>query len=322
MKKLNKENLYLTYFLSRPFTLGITYSLMFSYAQNDAIIGAFIGVLIGLLLIYIFHKFKLNKTHKILLLTLYIIFLITVLVVLEVFVHSFLLTRTPKLFIALPSILLAFFIASKKKNVLKKSLIFFLAISFAIYFLIILSLLTYVKIDNMFPLFTHSSLNIFLSGFVFGFLTASPNILLLNEGITSKDHMKNYTIMSVFNVIVPFMIIVCLTKGIASIYSFPEYMILKRIKIFEFIENVENLSSSLWYFDIIVFMSLLFKNIKKTVKKNISYISIIIITTLFTTFYLLGNYYRTLWYYHNLSYIFLALFIIMLFYNLLKKKYK
>ena len=44
--------------------------------------------------------------------------------------------------------------------------------------------------------------------------------------------------------------ILCLGEPLIRIYSFPEYAVLKQIKILDFIENIENLSTFIWYFDI------------------------------------------------------------------------
>ena len=82
---------------------------------------------------------------------------------------------------------------------------------------------------------------------IFGVMSASPNILLKDENIPLKNHLIFYLITTIINTTIAFLTLAILTPDVAKIYSYPEYMVLKRIRIFEFIENIENLSVLILY---------------------------------------------------------------------------
>jgi len=98
-----------------------------------------------------------------------------------------------------------------------------------------------------------------------------------------------------------------LTPNVAKMYSFPEYMVLKRIKIFGFIENIENIITAIWYIDLFVFITMILKRIYGIINKKIIYYPVIFTIILFTTYFIVDNYYRVIFLYHYTPYILLIM---------------
>ncbi len=57
-----------------------------------------------------------------------------------------------------------------------------------------------------------------------------------------------------------------------NVYSYPEYTILRRIRFFKFIENIENFICINWFFDLFISLSIFILKIKETlnIKKQYS----------------------------------------------------
>lgn len=321
---MNKYNFALCYFVSRIFFSGTIYSLIFSMSGKDSIISSILGMLIGIICIVIIHFIKFNNSNKYLRLITYLLFLVISFSSLENFATSFLLTRTPKIIIITPAIILCLYAAFKNINVLKKSSFIFIILSIISIFITMLLLTKYISISNITPLFTENISNILKSSFIFGVLSSFPNILLKEENIPLKKHILFYIITMIISILIGLFTLSALSINVAKSYSFPEYMVLKRIKILEFIENVENISISVWYFDYFIFITLCFKRIINIIKNKTVSIILIILTALLVSFYLINNYIYTIFIYHNFQYIIYILFILLILSGFIKsnEKYK
>ncbi|MBQ6841074.1 MAG: GerAB/ArcD/ProY family transporter [Bacilli bacterium] len=309
---MNKEHFSLVYFLSRPLFLGIAFSLLFNQSGSDAIIACLLGTLLGIGLIWFINKMNFSKDNfKIIQLIIYIYLLVLSIMVLEAFISSFFLTTTPKLLIIAPSIILCLYASFKKMKTIKRTtfLLFFLSIT--IFSIAALSLGNFFTISNITPLFTHKTTNILKSAVVFASLSACPNILLKEENIKLSKHIGYYIFSCIIHTLVCTIILGSLTPNVAQIYSFPEYMVLKRIKIFTFIENIENILSSIWYIDIFVFITLLSKRIYNIIKSKLLFFPIVIAIVIFTTYFIVDDYYRVIFLYHYTPYILLGLITLL-----------
>ena len=150
--------------------------------------------------------------------------------------------------------------------------------------------------------------------FLYSVITTSPLILLNDEeNISSKEYIISYIFPNIIILLVLFFSIFVLGQNLIKIYSFPEYMTLKKISIGSFVENVENIVSSVWYFDLFFIIILSIKKIITIVKKkSISYL-IVIIIAIINSFIINDNFNSTLIFYNNFYYvIFILLFIIIL----------
>lgn len=316
---MNKENFSLVYFITRPLFLGLAFSLIINQTGSDAIISCLLGTIIGIVFIYFINKMKFSKDDfRLIQFIIYIYFLVLAVMVLETFIGSFFLTTTPKLVIITPSIILCFYAASKKMITIKRTTFLLSFLSIAIFLIAAISLGNFFTIDNITPLFINKTSSILKSSLIFATLSALPSILLKEENIPLKSHIIAYVFSCLVHTLVCTMVLGALTPNVAKMYSFPEYMVLKRIKIFKFIENIENILTSIWYIDLFVFITVLLKRIYGLIKPKLLYYPVVITTVILTTFFIVDHYSRVIFLYHYTPYILLVMLFILGFSTLKK----
>ncbi len=335
----------LSYFITRSSMFGIGFFLLFKNIGKDAWIGVLLGSILGIGIIYLYHlikkylakeslKDRLNKTFMgkiflLLLIVFYLYIMMIILILLPMFVNSFYLLYTPKILVVIPFMLLAIYIANKGKNTLSNlsSLLFIFSILIiAIYFLL---LIKYYDFNNLIPIFTVKTNSLLLSTIIYASITTIPNILTINyEGNNFKDDLKNYIYANISILFITLSIILALGEPLLKIYSFPEYDVLKQIKILDFIENVENLSTFVWYFDLFITLATVTSNLKETLprKYNKIYFYLLILLIVIISNFVIGENYRiisiTFKSYAFILDIFLVIFIALLIYLKITNKKK
>ncbi len=300
----------LTYFITRFSMFGIGSFLMYQMAAKDAWLSVILGTLLGIIIIYIYKYIKeyfwdkqvkdvLNKTFlgKVflwILIIFYVYLMVIILVLLPMFVNSFYLLYTPKILVVLPFLLLAVYITMKEKRVLESlsNLLF----PFSIFIMVIyLAFLTkYVDFGNIVPILTEKPLSLIKAALIYASITSIPQIITINFTQNSfKDDLKNYLWASGTSLAMILITILSLGEPLIKIYSFPEYATLKQIKILKFIENIENLSTFIWYFDMFITLASLCTSIKESLPKKyrpLSYGGIITFVILAAVFGVASNY--------------------------------
>lgn len=326
----DKQKMALIYFMTNSFFLASGYSLIFKTSGKDSWISMIIGTLIGLLLIYIFNKYIFNKKrnyilnshlniiYKIPLFVFFIfIFFINILIV-RIFATSFFLTKTSGLLITIPFVLLCYLNAKKGLNSIAKISEMLLPISIVLILLSMLAVLKDGSIDSFLPVLTTSRSKIMLSSIYFAIFTAIPQIVLFDVKIDGKLHMKAYILSSAISILIGTIIIFSLGPYLIKIYRFPEYMVLKQIKIFNFIEKIENLIGLIWFFDLFISASLCIYNIDKINKSNNILNIITLISTVIIIEFVSNHYEYATIIYKNLP-IFLLICGLLIFLALYKK---
>ncbi len=334
------KNASVLYFLTRSLFLGFGFSLLYTSSNKDTFIGAILGTFIGLLFTYIYSyliKLKNNQTLKdifksklglitrIMYLIATLIILLYVLVIYKIFVTSFLLVSSPELFVTIPFLILAIFLAFKNLTIIKRIAASLLPISIIIAIITYLSLIGYVETTNYLPILNNNPLNIFKTALIFGGISSLPNILTIHLQNETKSFIKYYLIAAIILIINIIFISGVLGESLINIFRFPEYIVLKLIKLFQFIEKVENILSVIWIFDLFITATMAIYSIKELVpQKNnkISTILILLIMIFIIDNIFAFNYVNELIIYHILpllSYI-IIIPLIVLFFILLKKK--
>ena len=322
---------------------GIGFFLLFKYAGKDAWISVILGTILGVVIMYLYHlikkylnnetlKSKLNKSiwgkfFLTILVIFYLYIMMIILILLPMFVNSFYLLYTPKILIVVPFVLISLYLSQKSKNTLTNlsSLLFVISIFTIIIFY---SLLTkYNDINNLLPIFSTKTKSILTATFIYASITSIPNIALINyPNNTFKDDLKNYLWSSLTNLGITFLTILSLGEPLIKIYSFPEYDVLKQIKIFNFIENIENFSIIVWDIDLFITFTVMATNLKETLPKkyNKVYFYLLIFITLFIATFIIGENYKIIYAvffsYAYVLYGFLLIFLLLLLY--LKSHYK
>jgi hypothetical protein len=284
----------LTYFLTNSLFLGGGLSIIFLYSKKDATIAAFLGTILGIGLIYLLYKVNkssilsnskfLNILFKIFYFIYILVIIFIMLISLSTFLYSYYLPFTPAIISCLPFVILATFSnSSKMKNVLYVAIPLF-AISIVLGLLKPALLISEQDINNILPFFSTDTINIFKSSIIYAVVSTSPYLLLINEDITYKKSLKYYLISSIINIIQ--ILSVALVLGdLASIFSYPEYSVLRRIKILDFIENIENFVSITWFFDIFITLSVASIKLKETINTQNKYFSLFITTIILLIIY-------------------------------------
>ena len=108
--------------------------------------------------------------------------------------------------------------------------------------------------------------------------------------------------------IICFAVVSILGRHLIKIYSYPEYMVLKKIKISSFIENVENFVSLIWLFDLYYGLTLSFKKIRGILKKDYKTIILVLLITLINSFIINNNYEYMLFIY---KYIYIIIYLLV-----------
>ena len=307
---MSKRKIYsLSFFLGRAFFLGFGYSVILSITNKDSWICFLLGTILGILLIYGISKIKKqfpedeiknylkkNKILKYIILTIFFLFnffiMSQLLFILETFAASFFLIHSPSYFILIPIVYLTYRITIKGWNTIGRIAEIFMPISLCIIIFSILALIPNCTIDKFLPIMTQSTTDMIKSTLFVTFYTSAPFLLLLNAPMEDTKLVRKYLLSTGTIILIVFVIIAVLGPNLIQIYRYPEYMILKKIKIFEFLEKIENIVSITWILDVFLTIAMSAHNIRLTIpKKKNNLIFISILTLLFFIVIYLGKIY-------------------------------
>lgn len=325
MKK--NTNLFI-YFLAHFLFLGGGFARICELSNTDTCIAFILGTLIGIIIIYLISKvssdipFKeyikkntfLNIIIKLIFL-IYILFnLLILFVILSGFLSSYFLPLTPSLISCLPFLIFATFLASKKIKGIYNVAFVLIFLSLFIIILKTFLLTNEFHYDNLFPILSLKTTSIFKAAVIYAVISTSPIFILVNEKLDFKSSAKYYLLSSCTLIMVAFTISLILGKMI-NVYSYPEYTILRRIKFFNFIENIENFVCINWFFDLFISLSIFILKMKETlnIKNNIVPFLISFGVLYLVNTYFSNNFYNTMILYNIFPYIcggFIITFII------------
>jgi len=303
----------LIYFLSNSFFLASGYSLIFKTSGKDSWAAMLLGILWGSLFIFFINHIK-NKKNKYAYIKIpFFIFILFInIIVVRIFASSFFLTNTPGYIITIPFLFLAYLASTKGLKTISKisEILFPVSIIF-----LLLNMLAVTKdgtIDSFLPIMTTSSKNIFLSSLYFALFTACPNILLKESVKKENISIKSYLFSCAFTLFIGLIIIYTLGPKLITIFRFPEYMVLKQLQLFNFLEKIENLIGLIWFFDLFISISLCFYNINENIKvsNRITIVTLVTITILGE--FVASNYIWAMFIYKNLPWLLLGFTLLYL----------
>ena len=244
--------------------------------------------------------------------------MVIILILLPLFVNAFYLLYTPKILVIIPFLLLSIYLSFKEKYVIESLSTLLFTFSILIILIYSSALTKYIDISRICPIFTIGSNKLMKASFLYASITSIPNILTIHYSKNNfQDDLKNYLYASLTNFIIVLFTILSLGEPLINIFSFPEYAVLKQIKILNFIENVENLSTFIWYFDMFITLSALTNNIKEVLPKKFNkiYFYLCILLVLFISIFVIGSNYQlilnTFYSYPWILFIFFIIFIIL-----------
>lgn len=327
MMKTNKG--ILGYFLSRSLFLGGGISTLFLYSSKDAYLAIILGTILGIGIIYITSYVNKNSNVSLkeliakknilniiirIVYIIYLLFLIfIILIILATFLYSYFLPFTPSVVSCLPFIFLATFLNPKNINKITYVAQVLFVISLFLIFIKTILLVNEFDFSNILPVFSVKPQDLLKTTIIFTVLSTAPFITLVGEKIEFKQNLKYYLISMTTILVVVFSIIIVLGECV-NIYSYPEYSVLRKISLFNFIENIENFVSAGWFFDIFIALSLCSLKFKELInaKRNIIPFGIIFILLIIVSEYVANNFYNSMAIYKVFPWIMLGFIIILL----------
>ncbi len=302
------ENFAVNYFLTRSLFLGIGFSLIIGITKQDSFLAFIVGTLLGLFYIFWINKIQKYKGDKnltdvlkemkglglflrFILLLFGMVLLSEGLTFIQLFASSFFLIKTPIFFISLPLIYLIIRICKNGITTTFRVATCLFPISLVLTGLSLCALCGYANLANISPLFVTKPLNFLKAVFYYSTLSATPSLLML---VTNKSNSTNSYLLGSFTLIAKmFLIIAIVGPLLATIYRFPEYIILKEIKLLNFIEKIENIVALSWIFDVFIYLSMSSLFIKELLpKKHNKIVHLIIVMGIYLiSFTLIGKHY-------------------------------
>ncbi len=277
----------LSFFLTRSLFFGLGITKIFHLSKNDAWISGIIGTLIGLGIISLIYYLKKDNSNfsqflkhgfwgsiaKILVLLLASFCIHDVFLSLTTMTSSFLLPQTPSIIIAIAVLLTIIYGNYKGVASFAKVAEILLPISLVIFAFKVGSSLIITDYNNFLPFLYGHKLGIIKASIVYALLSTVPSLLLVNVDkvkLNYKDFILGYLIGSGTIILTLISVNGVLGPTLANILRFPEYMTLKKLRIYNFIENIENILAFTWLFDLIVLGFMSAYNIKKIFKMSIA----------------------------------------------------
>lgn len=337
MDKKNRERniLSITQFLAKALFMGIGISNVLEKAKESTIFVIILGTLFGCFLLTLINKFNYKEVKGFRKWSMFLLIFILLIIGLEELINlisSIYLIDTNKFFIALPLLLVLLYLNSKDISVNFKISSILVIVCNTIYFIAVLGLIPEIKTINYFPLFNVPFTKNLLVSLEFAMYSITPCILFgginnniknLNKKIIKEYLGSNLVLTSIF----------LLTQGVLGInlvnlFKYPEYVILKKINLLDFINNVENILSFCWLFMIFMYLSICSKQLydicEATFNKKWIYPIFLIVSIYFISGNLFDNVNFLIFIYDNLWLICIGIVILYMLINIpsLKKEKK
>lgn len=204
------------------------------------------------------------------------------------FIVSQFLTQTPLFIIGLLFSIIIIYINIKGIETISRVSLILIFINFILYALATLDLFPKIDYSNFKPILENGISNVFKGSINILLLNLTPLLILLivpKDSIVDKQHLKKYVIIGyiisiTLTALIMLMIIGNLGPNLASLYQYPEYIVLKRINLLNFLDRIENIIVLQWIFGIFQTSSIAVFYISKTIKKKDSKLVPILVTSL------------------------------------------
>jgi len=287
--------------------LGITFNILKKSTEINSWISIILSYIIGIipiLLILYIAKYKENLTiiekitdlfgkyfGKIINIFIALILFIlaaTLLYNVSSFSTTQFLYRTPIIVSTVLLISLSIYNTNKEINVITRVCQILMYINLTLFALSLLSLTKEVKLDNLLPITKNNTSNIIITALKLTSINILPLLTILyipkNKLTVPKLYNKTVILSYILGSIISILVVVG-TFGVLGIYlvdtfEYPGYMVLKKVKLFGFLERIENIVSIQWIIGNYVYITMIIyyisKSIKNNFQKSFKYINILI----------------------------------------------
>lgn len=283
----------LVYFVIRSMSLGISINSYLYHAGVDGYMCPIIGFIIGFIPIYLIikilnYKPELNINEKIkylfgkkigtfinIILGLFFIFFTTIIIWnLINFIGSQYLYKTSTTYIAIFLCICFLYISCKNIQVIARETNILFYVSVILFAICSISLGTQAKMDNLMPFLEFGFKGPIIGGIMHMIYSILPLFILLSIPKSSVKNPNNlnkniiifYIIGNLAKFVVIFLLISVFGIDLATLYEYPDYVLLRRISTGGFFQRFESLLAVQWFFDIYILITLLFYYIKNCYK--------------------------------------------------------
>ena len=268
MNKSDEKNyLSLTHFFSKALFLGIGIAKIIMDAKTNAIYSMILGTILGTIILYFINKLNynnMNNLKKIIMFILINTLFIIGLNELSNVIKSIYLIDSNNFFVMLPLIIVILYINTKNITINIKIAHILLFLFNAFFIICFLSLIPEIDTLNYLPLFNLNIKNILFTSIEFALFSVTPNILYggikYNKNINNKI-IKNYIISNIVIILMILTTTGVLGYELVNLFKYPEYVVLKKISLLDFINNIENILSFCIIFALFIFLSICSKQL-------------------------------------------------------------
>ena len=256
---------------------------------------------------------------------------------LTTFISNQYLIDTKRYLILLMIIITTYYTASKGiETTLRVSTISFY-ISLIIFLFDLFSLIPQIKLTNLTPLIDVSFKKIIINSLLFSlyFTISTTQIYSIKRINVDNKFNKWFYIMISFSFFIIFSSVFTMigvnSIKVTTLFDYPVYSTLKRIKLFSFLDSIENISILAWFYFILnscsMFLFFSFNTIKDTFKLNkkkskIINIIIIILLYLIPYFFFLNTNYNESYNYIYIPLIIEGIVLLIVILSLIKNRFK
>jgi len=325
-----------------PITMffGVGLSNISIHSQESFWISIIIGIILGSFIVYGYSKIIEKNSNSVIensskkkifvYILISLVFIYIGIAILTNLITSIYLTEINPILLALPLLFLLLYGAFKGKIIIARIAVLILILALFLALSIILNLIPEVEIKNYLPLFNNSIWSILLQGFNFACYSSAPLMLL---SLYSPNEIENYKSTSLINSYLAsclmVSIIFILTIGVmgidmVSLYRYPEYIVLKKVSFFRFVNNIENFNAFFWIltylFLIVISGSCLKESINKLTNNKWWFIGVSILLFLIIVFTTFRNVNYILLLYKYQSFILAGLILLFFIINIRKNK--
>lgn len=293
MKKINTIELAAIIIIQTvtPF-FGICFSILKESTGTNLWLSAIISYILGfipIILILFISKYEPNLTLKekiiklfgknlgfiinLILSLILIVLSITLLYNINNFILSQFLYRTPFIISAVLLMIVILYCTNKGINIIFKMGYLLLIINLGLYLINILSLIENIDILNFYPILKENTNSIFITSLKISSINYLPLLCILvipkNKLTIPNSYNKTILISYIVGILITFGLIIVtfgvLGESLIQTFEYAEYIVLRRITLFGFLERIENIVSLQWISGSFIYIALLIHTVKENI---------------------------------------------------------
>ena len=192
------------------------------------------------------------------------------------FITTQFLYRTPMLITSTLLIVLVVYCGTKEINVIAHVSIILMTINIIMFFISNTSLIKDIKLDNLLPILKTDTNKLLISSLKIAIINILPIIIILiipREKISNSKQFTKWLIITYMIGFIISLITIVTTISVLGIhltnaFEYSEYMVLKKIKLFGFLERVENVISMQWITESFIYLTLIIYTISKNIPQK------------------------------------------------------